>query len=216
MAERLVCELHTHTMYSPDSLIGLEDLLAACRRKGLDRVAVTDHDTIAGALRLKEMDPERVIVGQEIHTTQGELIAYFLHEPIPAHLSPQETIERVRAQGGLVGVPHPLDSLRREAMGRDSLIPILEMVDFLEVMNGRCILPSDNRAARVLAAESGLPGTGGSDAHSLWELGRVRTILSPFDSPDTFLESLRKGEVVGKESPFWVHFASTYARLVAG
>lgn len=209
----LTCDLHTHTAYSPDSLTSLETFLAVCQRRGLDRVAVTDHNTITGALQLKEIDPERIIVGEEIATTQGELIAYFLTQAIPPKLPPRETIARVHAQGGVVGVPHPLDRLRREALGRTALLPLRGELDFLEVFNSRCLFPGDNRAARILARELSLCITGGSDAHSPWELGRGLTILPPFDSPDSFLDSLSQAEVQGRRSPLWIHFASSYARF---
>jgi len=207
-----VCDLHTHTAYSRDSLISLEAFLNACRRRGLDKVAVTDHNTIAGALRLKEMDPDRIIVGEEIRTAQGELIAYFLTKPIPGGLSPEETIERVHEQGGVVGISHPLDGLRREAM-RQAALSILDRVDFLEGFNARCLLPRDNRAARALALRHGLPTTAGSDAHCPWEVGRAVILLPPFDSPPSFLESLRAGRIRGCISPPWVHMASIYAKV---
>ena len=209
---RWVCDLHTHTLYSRDCLTSLEAFLNACRRKGLDRVAVTDHDTIAGALRLKEMDPERIIVGQEIHTTHGELIAYFLTEPIPAGLSPEEGIDRVHRQGGVVGISHPLDRLRREAM-RQATYDLLDKVDFLEGFNARCLLPADNRAVLALALRRGLPVTAGSDAHTAWEIGRAVVLLPPFDSPAAFLESLRAARIQGRISPPWPHVFSTYAKI---
>ena len=211
--KKLACDLHTHTLYSRDSLTTLPKFLATCRRKGLDRVAVTDHDTVAGALLLHEMAPEMVIVGQEIHTTHGELIAYFLHQTIPAGLSPTEAIAAVRDQGGIVGVSHPLDRVRREAMGREHLEPLLEQLDLLEVFNARCLFAADNRAARQLAESAGLAMTGGSDAHCPWELGRGQTLIPPFDSPASFLASLRAAQVWGQPSPFWVHFASIYAKM---
>lgn len=209
----LACELHTHTLYSRDSLTPLDVFLATCRRKGLDRVAVTDHNTIAGALRLKEMDPERIIVGEEIRTTQGELIAYFLTEEIPADLPPRAVIDRVREQGGVVGASHPLDRLRSEAMGAAALMPLLDHLDFLEVYNARCIIGADNRAAQDLALQHGIPMTAGSDAHSPWELGRAVTMLPAFDSPATFLKGLPQAEVRGRLSPPWIHIVSTVAKL---
>lgn len=210
----LSCDLHTHTLYSRDCLVSLEQFLVACRRRGLDRVAVTDHNTIAGALRLKEMDPERIIVGQEIRTTTGELIAYFLTEPVPPDLPPQEAIAAVRAQGGVVGISHPLDRARREAMGRDGIEALLEEVDFLEGFNARCLFPADNVAAQALARAHTLPVTAGSDAHSLWELGRAVTRMPPFDSPASFLDALRSAHIAGRTSPAWVHALSTLAKLL--
>jgi predicted metal-dependent phosphoesterase TrpH len=209
----LTCDLHTHTLYSRDSLSRLESFLDVSRRRGLDRVAVTDHNTIAGALRLKQMDPERIIVGQEIGTTRGEVIAYFLSEQVPAGLSPEAAIDSVHAQGGVVGVSHPLDRIRREAMRSAALAPLLGRLDFLEGFNARCTFPADNRAARQLALGHGLPVTAGSDAHCLWELGRAVTLLPSFDGPVTFLESLRAAEIRGRLSPLWIHLWSTYARL---
>ncbi len=210
---RLTCDLHTHTCYSRDSLTSLTDFLAACRRKGLERVAVTDHGSIEGALRLQEMEPQRIIVGQEIYTTEGELIAYFLTRPVPSDCTPQGAIEQVHAQGGIVGVSHPLDRLRREALGRKGVVAILDQIDFLEVFNARCIFPADNRAARELALAAGLPMTAGSDAHMLWELGRGTVLIEPFDSPRSLLANLQTAQIVGRRSPMWVHFFSSYARL---
>ncbi|MBN1953965.1 MAG: PHP domain-containing protein [Anaerolineae bacterium] len=208
-----VCDLHTHTACSRDSLTGPAEFLAACRRKGIDRVAVTDHNTVEGALRLKELDPERVIVGEEVRTTHGELLAYFLRSGIAPDQSPQATIDAVRAQDGVVGAAHPLDRFRREALGREALLPIIDQLDFLEVLNARCILAADNQAARALAAETGTLMVAGSDAHSPWEVGRAVTILPPFDSPATFLASLESAQLRGRPSPFWIHLWSTYAKL---
>jgi predicted metal-dependent phosphoesterase TrpH len=176
-------------------------------------VAVTDHNTIAGALRLKEIAPEQVIIGEEIGTTHGELIAFFLSEPVPAGLAPLEAAEAVRAQGGVVGASHPLDRIRRDAMGRDVLLNLLGHLDFLEVFNARCLFPADNRAARNLAEEAELFMTGGSDAHCAWELGRGVTILPPFDSAASFLSGLSEARVQGRRTPVWIHLISSYAKI---
>ena len=212
-AELVVCDLHTHTRYSKDCRTSLKRFLSTCEKRGLDRVAVTDHNTIAGALRLKEMDPERIIVGSEIKTTHGELMALFLHDPIPTGLSPQATIKHVREQGAVVGVSHPLDELRREAMGYDTLLTVVDQLDFIEVFNARCLFSRYNRAAREFAEERGLLMTAGSDAHSAWELGRGVTLMPSFDSPTSFLESLRAARIQGRMAPSWVHFLSRYAKI---
>lgn len=211
--KRLTCDLHTHTCYSRDCLISLPAFLAACRRKGLERVAVTDHGTVEGALRLQEMDPQRIIVGQEIYTTEGELIAYFLTQTVPAGCTPRQAVEQVHAQGGIVGVSHPLDRVRREALGREGVMAILDQLDFLEVFNARCALAADNDAARELAVAAGLPMTAGSDAHALWELGRGTVLIEPFDSPRSLLTNLQTAQINGRRSPLWVHFFSSYARM---
>src|SRR5512140_1840648 len=92
-------EFHCHTRYSKDSLTEPRDLVRACARKGIDRVIITDHDTVAGARAAKEIDPERVIVGEEIMTTRGEILAAFVAEEVPPGLSPEETIRTLREQG---------------------------------------------------------------------------------------------------------------------
>src|SRR5512135_1454739 len=91
IARMLRTEFHCHTMYSKDSLTPPRRLVETCRRKQIDRVVVTDHDTITGALKAKEIDPERVIIGEEIMTTRGEILASFMTKEIPPGLTPEET-----------------------------------------------------------------------------------------------------------------------------
>ena len=205
-------DLHCHTLYSGDSLSTMDQLLRQMDRCGLDMVAVTDHNTLAGALEFHARAPDRFLVGEEIKTRRGELLALFLTEEVPAGLSLRETIARVRAQGGLVGVPHPLDHLRDEAIGRAALEEIHAELDFVEVFNARVIYPADNRLAQELASAWGLPGSAGSDAHAPFELGRAYVELPAFDSAESFLVGLAQGQIHGRLSSPAVHFVSTYAK----
>jgi predicted metal-dependent phosphoesterase TrpH len=208
-------DFHVHTCYSGDSFTSLEAVVEACRKRGLGKVAITDHNTIAGALALSEMAPDLVIVGEEIKTDMGEIIAYFLEEEVPKGLPVQEAIARVREQGGLVGVPHPLDRLRREAMGLAHLLTIIEQVDMLEAFNARTTFPSDNCRALELAREWGLLVTAGSDAHVPWEIGRAYVEMPAFsDGGEEFLHSLAQGQIVGRLTTPLIHFASTWAKLI--
>lgn len=184
----------------------------AARRKGLDRVVVTDHNTIAGALAAHALDPELVIVGEEIMTTRGEVLAAFVREQVPRGLSPQETIRRLRDQGAFVSVSHPFDAWRNGAWREEDLLEIAPLVDAVEVFNARCFSAEDNRRAADFARSQGLAGTAGSDAHAAFELGRAVLVLPPFSGPDGLREAVRQGEVRAQLSPFWVHFASSYAR----
>ena len=206
-------DLHVHTCYSPDSLTSLETVIETAHRCGLDKVAITDHNRLEGALRLREMVPELVIVGEEIRTTEGELLCFFLEEEVPGGLSPEETIIRVRDQGGIVGISHPMDQIRREAMGRRALTRIRDQLDCAEVFNARCLLPAYNRQVAAWAAELGLPGTAGSDAHHAMEIGRAYVEMPPFTGSDDFLEKLAQDRVQGRLSPLWVHLFSTWARI---
>ena len=207
-------DFHIHTCYSGDSLTSLEEVIEACRRQGIDKVAITDHNTIAGALALQAMAPDLVIVGEEIKTDVGEIIAYFVEEEVPKGLPPQETIARVRGQGGVVGVPHPLDRLRREALGRANLLTVIEQVDLLEVFNARTVFPSDNRRALELARRHGLLATAGSDAHIACEIGHAYVEMPAFNGKEEFLRSLAQGQIVGRLTTPLIHLVSTWAKLI--
>jgi len=210
----LKVDLHAHTLYSRDCLTRPEDLIRRARAVGLDRIAVTEHNNVAGARRAKELAPDLVILGEEIKTTHGEIIAYFVTEEVPRGLSPQETIRRLRDQGAVISVPHPVDSLRRSAMGLENLLQIIDLVDALEIRNARCVRPQDNAHAERLAAEHAKLTTAGSDAHTLFEIGRCHLEMPDFeDNPESFRAALALARPVGTESPFWPHFASTYAKL---
>src|SRR5512133_3896954 len=168
----LFTEFHCHTNASRDSLTRPEDLIAAARQKGIDRLIITDHNTIAGARAAQLLDPELVIFGEEIMTTRGEILASFVSEEIPAGLTPQETIHRLRDQGAFISVSHPFDKLRSGAWDETDLLEILPLVDAIEVYNSRCMFPSFNREAREFARRHNIPGTVGSDAHAAFEVGR--------------------------------------------
>jgi len=205
-------DFHCHTHYSRDALIDLESLVHRMDRRGIDLVVITDHNAIDGALEFRRRAPERFLVGEEVKTTHGELLAFFVAELVPPGLSLQETIARVRGQGGVVGASHPLDRWRHEAMGREALESIHEQLDFVEVFNARAISPNDNHLARELATRWGLPGTAGSDAHSPLEVGRAYVEMGCFEGRDAFLDCLAQGQIGGKLSSPLVHLASTYAK----
>jgi predicted metal-dependent phosphoesterase TrpH len=149
------------------------DVVRTCRRRGLHRLAVTDHNTLTGALEASALAPDLIIIGEEIMTTEGELLAYFVQEEVPPGLTPPETIARLRAQGAAISVSHPFDRLRKGAWREADLHAILPLVDAIEVFNARCIYPADNDRALAFAAEHAKLGTVGSDAHSHLELGRA-------------------------------------------
>src|SRR5690349_20630400 len=134
-----IVELHSHTIVSEDCLMRPADIVRTCRARGINRLAVTDHNRIRGALEMQTLAPDLVIVGEEIMTTQGELLGYFLKEEIPAGLTPADTIARLRAQGAAISVSHPFDRLRKGAWREPDLSAILPLVDAIEVFNSRCM-----------------------------------------------------------------------------
>lgn len=209
-------EFHCHTIYSKDSLTSPERLVRACRRKGIDRVIVTDHNTIAGARAAQALDPELVIVGEEIWTTQGEILAAFVTEEVPADLSPQETIRRLKEQGAFISVSHPFDIYRGGHWEVQALLEILPDVDAIEIFNSRCWSPEFNRQAQEFAEEHNVPGTVGSDAHAPLELGRAVLLLEQFQGSDELRAVIRRGIPKVRWSFPWVHLISRYAVIQKG
>jgi hypothetical protein len=182
-----------------------------CRRKGIDRVVVTDHNTTAGALAAHKLDPGLVIVGEEIMTTRGEILAAYVTEEIPPFLSPQETLRRLKDQGAFISVSHPFDRLRDGAWKEDDLLEILPQVDAIEVFNSRCMNPRFNREAQAFAEKHNIPGTVGSDSHAAFELGRSVLLLDQFEGPNEMRQVIRRGIPKTRLSPPWVHLASRCA-----
>jgi predicted metal-dependent phosphoesterase TrpH len=206
-------ELHCHTCGSKDSLIRPARLLEICRSKGIDRIAITDHNTITGALEAAMLDPERVIVSEEIMTTQGELLAYFVREEVPPGLTPHEALARLRQQGTFVSVAHPFDVLRAGGWAEADLRAILPLVDALEVFNARTWGQKANRQAAALASEAGLLGTAGSDAHTYGEVGRTLVQLPPFSDAPGLRQALMRSAITARGSSPLVHLLSRYAAL---
>ena len=204
-------EFHCHTIYSKDSLTRPEDLIRACRRKGIDRVVVTDHNTVEGARAAQALAPGLVIVGEEIATTRGELLAAYVSEKVPRGLSPREAIRRLKDQGAFISVSHPFDRWRSGHWQLPDLLEILPDVDAIEIYNSRCWLPRFNREARLFAEEHDLAGTVGSDAHTAFELGRSSMLLEPFEGPDQLRQVIRQGVPRMRWSLPWVHLTSRYA-----
>ena len=207
------CDLHIHTRYSPDSKTTPEQVISRCKETGIDCIAVTDHNTIAGSVELKRLAPFEVIVSSEIHTKDGEVIGYFLSEEIPGKLSALETVRLIKQQGGLVCVPHPFDVLRGSAIERRALDEILSEVDIIETFNARSFYRRYNTMARRFAAQHKLPSSAGSDAHTPDEIGKTYVEMPNFDGKEGFLKALAEGKITGKSSSPLVHLSSTWAKI---
>jgi predicted metal-dependent phosphoesterase TrpH len=210
----LKVEFHCHTNASKDSLTHPRDLVDTCRQKRIDRVIITDHNTIKGAQAAQSLDPQLVIVGEEIMTTRGEILAAFVREEIPKGLSPDETIQRLKDQGAFISVSHPFDEWRQGGWQEADLLEILPQVDAIEVYNSRCMLPRFNRAARRFAEKHSIAGTVGSDAHAAFELGRSLMLLQAFEGPDEMREVIRSGIPRVRWSPPWFRLTSRFASIL--
>ena len=209
----MLVELHCHTDASKDSLMRPAKMVRLCRQRGIGKVAITDHNTIAGALAMQALAPELVIVGEEIMTTQGELLAYFVKEEVPRGLAPAEAVARLRAQGAIIGIAHPFDRLRNGAWHEADLAAIVPLVDAVEVFNSRCLYAADNERALAFARQHGKPGLVGSDAHSYMELGQAALKADRANTPAELLAALNTGERITRTSPPLIHLTSTFARF---
>jgi predicted metal-dependent phosphoesterase TrpH len=211
MEKLLRVEFHCHTIYSKDSLTRVEDLARVCEAKGIDRLVVTDHNTIAGALRARELAPELVIVGEEVRTEEGEFLAAYVEEEVPAGLPAAEALRRLVDQGAFVSVSHPFDRLRNGQWRPETMAALFPQVDAIEVFNARCMWPGFNWEAAAYAREHDLRGTVGSDAHTLGEIGKATMQLPRFEDAASLRSALGEVRFQRSLSAPWVHFSSRYA-----
>lgn len=205
-------DMHSHTMFSGDSTTTPDEIEAAAVAAGLDVLCVTDHNAVRGATDLAGHLPCRVIVGEELRTHAGELIGLFLTGRIAAGTPPVEAAQAIRAQGGIVYVPHPFDPMRRN-LAEPALYELARagLLDAVEVLNAKTSLRSLNERAAVFADEFGLPHGAGSDAHVPLALGAAYVEMPDFDGPADFLRKLPEGRAVGHH---WDEHRPWKARIV--
>lgn len=182
-------DLHLHSHFSHDGKSSLDELIARARECKLDRIALTDHNTVEGALQLVQIEPELGIAGEEIKTLEGEVIGLFMTSRVPPFLRPEEALALIRGMGGLTYLPHPLDR-RRSNFLPERVVALADRVDIIETYNPWCDAAANQAAAR-LAEELGKIAATGSDSHSAEELGRSWMEMEDYTSPQEFLESLR-------------------------
>jgi predicted metal-dependent phosphoesterase TrpH len=161
---------------------------------GLDRIALTDHNTVEGALALAAMAPDLAIVGEEAKTREGEVIGLFITRRLPPYLRPEEVMDLIHEMGGLTYIPHPLDR-HRANFRLERMLELADRIDIIETYNAWCE-PAENQAAARLAAELGKVTATGSDAHAAQELGRSWMEIEDYTSPLDFLEKLRSARHV--------------------
>ncbi len=206
-------EFHAHSIYSKDSLSTLERMIETCRKKCIDRLILTDHNTIKGAREAKKLAPDLIIIGEEIMTTKGEILAAFVTEEIPAMLTPQETLARLKEQDAFISVSHPFDFTRSGHWQEADLLEILPDIDAIETFNSRCLLPRMNAQAQEFAHRHDIASTVGSDAHTLFELGRATLTLPKFNSARELRQVIRQGMPKTRQTGIHARFASRYAVL---
>lgn len=211
----LRADLHVHTEYSPDCNTPLSRIVDHCLEADINCLAISDHNTIEGALKLKELAPFVVIIAEEVMTPDGEIMGMFLEENIPAGLPVAETVGRIRAQGGLVAIPHPFDRFRNSALKREITQELAEHgeIDVIEVFNSRTPLYRSSARAESLARKYGIPGSAGSDAHTLQAIGNAFVEMPEFEGREDFLPALAAGRIFGHRTNPLVHIRSVVARF---
>ena len=157
---------------------------------------------------MQSIAPFPVIVAEEILTPHGEIMGMFLKETIPSGLPVNEVISQIRAQGGLVCIPHPFDTLRPSALRRNIIEELAEQIDIIEVFNARTLLPRNSTKAQAFAEKYGIPQSAGSDAHTPSEIGNAYVEMPEFNGKDDFLQALEKGKISGHRTSPLVHFAA--------
>lgn len=215
-----LADLHCHTSASFDSLSRPENVARAAAERGLTHLAITDHDRVDAALRLRDNPPDglAIIVGQEVRTTAGDLIALYIERPIPVGLTPAEAAALIREQGGVVGLAHPFDRFRAGG-GRkgweEDLEKLVPLLDYVEAWNARLMVGSGNRLAAEFAHARELPGVAVSDAHTVLEVGVAYTILEgPLGSADQMRAALRDVRLVTAHGSRFVRLGMPVAKLV--
>jgi predicted metal-dependent phosphoesterase TrpH len=193
-------DLHNHTSFSGDGLMTPGELLETAKARGIGCIAVTDHNTLQGALQalvLTEADSSlpRVIPGIELKTRSGEVIGLFVKEDLPEGLSLLDAVDLIRSRGGLVYLPHPYDVFRRGAISRDQRAQAAELADVVEGVNGRSLGPIAAAKAARLAAEHGRPRGAGSDAHHRMEVGRAYVVVKEYPTRETLVGLVANGTV---------------------
>jgi predicted metal-dependent phosphoesterase TrpH len=208
----LKADFHIHSEYSFDSTNKLEAIIERCVKTGINCVAIADHGTAEGGLKLQRIAPFKVIAAEEVLTPAGEIMGMFLTETIPTRIPVDEAIKRIHDQGGLVCIPHPFDVIVRTGLGGKVMESVIDDIDIIEVFNARTPLPCLSTRAMAFARKYDKVRSAGSDSHTIDEIGRTYIELPEFNGADDFLAVLRQGNIHRKMASPFVHFSSTKAK----
>ncbi len=215
-------EMHVHTKYSKDSLLPFWVLYLKCRICGIDYIAITEHNNIDGAKEFERYCERHgskisVIIGEEIFTSEGEIIGLFLREGIEPYLSPEKTISEIKKQGGIVYVPHPFDEKRKKTVLKEEIINRFnDKIDCIEIHNGRNIDKTYDRIQQEMAEKYHIFGVVGSDAHTIIEIGRNYMVIDCLDSTLTsnnFIAVLKQGTIVEKKCIKIAHYITAIVKI---
>ena len=200
-------DVHVHTRYSGHSILKVEDVARIAKKRCLDAIAITDHDEIKGALELSKSFP--TIIAEEVSSDEGDVIGLFLREKVEKGPA-LEVMDKIRAQGALVMIPHPFDTMRKEALMKENLVV---KGDIIEVFNSRVVRPDDNERAHKFGVDKGMPMIVGSDAHTSIEIGRSFIEIDSIDDPKSFMNALKHAKMHSRRSSVLVHGQTKVLKL---
>ena len=200
MGRQIKIDLHVHTKVSLDSILTFSDVRKILESGKLDKIAITDHNEISGALALKKAHGERIIVGEEVSTKEGHVIGLFLKKRIERGMSALITAKQIKKQGGLVYIPHIYDEWRH-GIGEKAARKIMKYVDIIEIFNSRAT-GEGNEQSETFALEFNKRSSSASDAHDKRTVGASHTVLDNFNSARTLLAALKGATYVKKNAKF--------------
>jgi predicted metal-dependent phosphoesterase TrpH len=195
-------DLHVHTKYSTlDCNTTLEEIITYCKQNDIGCVAIADHGTVEGALKLQAMNPPfKVIVAEEVLTPYGEIMGMFLTKTVPSRQPVDAVLEQISAQGGLVNIPHPFDKLRPSGLTSKEIERIVGQIDIMEAYNSKVMVTSSLSKTRAFADKHGLAKGAGSDAHVPQNIGSAYLEMPDFNTKEEFLAALKQGKIVGRRT----------------
>ena len=213
-------DFHIHTRFSRDSILGEERFIRTAIDRGLTHVAITNHNNVEGAIAVRDKvrelgldDRLTVILGEEVSTTDGEVVGLFLQRTIPRGLSADATADAIHEQGGLVSIPHPFDPFRGSHIREAPLIALAEAgkIDMVEVFNSRVTFQRHNQEAADFAVRYGIPGIAASDSHSRFEVAMSFNALPDFDDAASLRAALPENDWHGSRSTVFIHLTTRWA-----
>jgi len=206
-------DLHTHSTGSPDGGLSVSQYEHALSTGIVDCIAITDHNKINFAKKLYKAIGDRIIIGEEIMTTSGEIIGLYIRELIPPNLTPIDTIKLIKEQGGLVYIPHPLETIRH-GLQIDVLEEIVDFIDIVEIGNGRSLFPSKYSQILVWSNLNHKVGAASSDAHGKLGLGHTYTSIAELPTKHNLKSLLLKGVPIVEKPSLRALFYPKYNRLI--
>ncbi len=199
----LKIDLHTHSVASPDGALKIKDYAAALEHAKLDYIAITDHDHIAFALEAQKILGDRIIVGEEITTSEGEIIGLYISKLVPSGRSAQETVQDIKKQGGLVYIPHPFETVRK-GIPLDVLNKIRNEVDIIEIHNGRAVFQDKGHQAAAWAEKYQIAAASSSDAHGRFGWTKTYTRIHTVPTPHNLTQTSLSSEYVNRKVGFGI------------